>query len=478
LFMPFFELLVASCKKYKIYIAFLILTFIFVFPLFYVHYPSLMDDGIDITLTKQAKSYLDLFINELVGGSRTRPLRLIYRKVLFDLFDIDLAYHFLVQSSVLWLIVSLVFKLIKEITRKKNLAILGGLLVFLLPATVGNFYRLGTTEHLQVLVLLLTLIAIRYNWWLAFCLALINCFIKETSLFFFLIPLINAVVYQKNKHWMIATNLFTLTMIAGFYYYKMVIADDLYVNQAKLNIANITQLIPYSGPNLIILVLATIYFALNFVKKKTIPKTEFMILISAFCSLLPAFIWDMQLAYYQYPLQIFTLILFFTWINKQNKIKKSKKKHFLTVIISIALFLTCKVWFFNSKDILIEHYERHLAEAALVSFILNNNWTNYHVYLGHVGSNNFETNLEISGYFTEWHTYPPLAFYPNMEKWANISFLDEKSLNKLTDESIATFIKDDYPKKILLQKTEDDHQGNICGFSPFVGRICQYQTIE
>ncbi len=245
-------------SKYHIFIFYLIITVIFIFPLLFVHSPSLMDDGTDL-LQVQQNSYINLFTNELFKSSRTCPLKLIHRKILFDLFGINLANHFLFQSILLLSSVLLVFKLLRQIEIKYILAILGGLIIYFLPGTAGNFYRLGTAEHLQLLVFLISLVTIDSNWSVSFFFTVLNLFIKETSVFLLLVPFIWDIFFQSRVKKRILYSLIVTFLFIGLLSWKMLVFNDPYIHQAKFDIPNVFKIIFVSPINIIIVYISSFF---------------------------------------------------------------------------------------------------------------------------------------------------------------------------------------------------------------------------
>ncbi len=183
----------------------------------------------------------------------------------------------------------------------------------------------------------------------------------------------------------------------------------------------------------------------------------------------------MESIYYQYPFQVMTVILMIIMLNKLYKYDKSKK-HFLSIfIITIVLIIFCKIWIKESLSEMNSSYRRHIVEGALSSFIMNNDWNDYHVYSS---ISDFEANHKIFVYFTEWNIHRPVIFFPDMDKWFEIGFLDNFTLNELAGRSKSLFINDNYSKKILIKKKDDLNSGiDICGSSPFIEKVCDYQII-
>jgi len=161
---------------------FLILTLIFISPQLSIHSPTLIDDGSDL-FKAASNDYLKLFIQETFKEARTKTFLLIYRKIAFDLFYLDLGYHFLLQAMFLWTTIFATYYLLKQMKIPSWLSIFASLTILILPSTIANYYRLGTSEQFQFLLVLLSLIFIKRRL-LSLFLITLACFFKENSIFF------------------------------------------------------------------------------------------------------------------------------------------------------------------------------------------------------------------------------------------------------------------------------------------------------
>lgn len=457
-------------KNWQIIAVYFFLTFLFILPQLSIHYPTLIDDGVDLLKAKNS-SYAELFYDELTMGFRVWPLRLIWRKFLFDLFAINIANHFLAQSFLLFLTNMSTFYLLRKIGVNKIISFMAGLFIFILPATVTNYYRLGTAEHLQILILLISLILIK-NKWLAFVLFSTNCLVKENSIFFLLVPLLYGLLNKKDKKY-ILTSLIIAIGNLFFIIYTLSDSIDSYIGQLKPSLTNILLAINTSPLIFIVLLFVIFYLIKNFnttsnQNKKLIP--VFSAFISSFFSL---FIWPTNQLYYYLPVQILSVIVSSVLLN--NILVKFKKDKLLLLTSCFFLgILIIKTTLISIKEGEALH-KRHVAESALTKFIFEKDFSGYSVYLN---AESFEQTGTVDVYLSEWKKNQKIrSFTPNIEELKNE--YDKTHCYDIKIESISQKIENSFnnekkSKKIIIRKEKKDDSIPICGDSLFIKEYCTY----
>lgn len=458
-------------KEFRIFFLYFFLSILLLFPQFYTTHPTLIDDGTDLLTVKQM-SYTALLQNELRFSERNRPLRMIYRKAFYSLFGTRLSYYFFVNALVLSATCYLLNYFLLIYNFSKYLAIPSSIFFMTLPSVAENYYRLGTDEPLQVLFLLIALITLiknRHGLSIAIFSALL--FIKETSIFFLIIPLIYFALNKKSKS-------FALTAFIGVIFsicmiWKIRTSTDVYIHQAMFNFKNIH--LAYAISPILFYLLASIPLWFFIWRKKRYIPPDYVIIIALLVqSIFPLAIWKMDTFYYYLPTQTSTLIygvLTAHFCCVEFRISKRAT----LIVLNAMLIIISAIYLPISLDTMKAGHYRHITEGALVSYILDHNLSGYSVYSA---EEIFEKADKIYLYTTQWKTnnITPI-FFPKPETLNKAKETSQEALSIVANESYQLFDQDINPKSLLISPRKihsNYHEEPICGIDFFMGKVCQY----
>lgn len=414
------------------FLVFLVILLISVFihkDSFNLNYPGLIDDGSDIIDAKET-SYLGV-IKFSLTDQRTRPVRLLIRKILYDKYDGENFYvYHIINAITAAVLVFLVYLILNISTKKKILSVLFSLSIFLLPELYANSIRLGTDEIYQVIFLLLSAISLHYKkYWFSFLFFSLNIFIKESGIFYIFIPLYYFLdEFFKNKKsilevvkkllpYIIICLFLAVTMIIKMIFFK----ENSYITRS-VTLEQIYQNIFINRP-IIIGIFLIIILNLCFFRKEKIEKILNILVISSIFIYLT---WNCDQNYYYLPTMVFGCISF------SNILIRLLKNKILQILISI-LFVMFGYKFYSdtttrSVDDYIK-YERKI--TSLTPFLIGNNFSSSLIYLDLGG---FEKNDKADIYLTEWNKMNksmPLIFSANYYNDIKSLFLKENSSNKI-----------------------------------------------
>lgn len=472
--------MILALKKYILpVLSYFILTLLFILPQLFVHYPSLIDDGTDLLVVRDAPLNW-LISDQLFNNSRTWPLRLVYRWTLESFFQQQIHYHFLFQSILLFLIVLLSFIILLKSQVIHKIAQIGVLLVFFIPSIVANFYRLGTAEHLQLVIFLFAILFLVNKKWLTLCFLIANCFVKETSVFFLLLPVCYELAKIKKNFSYIFVCLLSIVFYLSFLVWKFFVLPDQYVQRISISFDHFQSILLLSPLTTVILVL-TIFFLIFITKKKIeIPQNGLALLLAFLLSVPAFFIWQMNQYYYHLNFQVLgciSLILIYDFFLKRWESLSKVLIYFGGLIFFIFTFYFSTI---SLEEGLILH-KRHLAEGALVKFLWEKNWSEYNIF-SRISDD--EHNNKIYMYAMEW--YPETrgkTFTPTMERWSEEHTNMELYREGLASEASKEFFKNEAEKKILIGNlgtsnilSSDFQKYEICGSSPFVEKACEFEV--
>ncbi len=462
-------------KHKTVLVIYAVLSFVLILPQLSIKYPSLIDDGTDM-LDVRSNSVVTLLKREIIESSRTRPIHILYRKLLYSLFEDKVEYHYLTNGIVVFVTAVFTFVILRELDVNFIYAYLAGLTLFIMPSVPANMYRLGTIEHLQAIFLLLGVLLILKRQHIASLIILfLACFIKETSIFYLLIPIFYFKFWYKEKKLLLfSSGLFAF--VALVLSIKQLWMSDNYTNQLSFSFDHIvtaSQLSPMIFGILFVGIL--VWRVGNSIEHK-------LIFFTFLLSFLPFFIWGMTVYYYYLFVQIMSIIVLFSFSNQLLlRFQVGRKLSNATTIVLVALMVLSNApSFANVSESL--HYQA-LAEGSLVQYLLTHDWTNYRVYSG---ISHYERNHKISVYISSWnHNVHNVTIIPTMKEWFAKPFADDAYRKHLAQESTDAFFRDSYRPRLLIAGNLGNTVVNsgystrqICGSSPFIHSACEYTVIE
>lgn len=434
---------------------------IFLLPQYYIRYPGLIDDGYDFFVVRNS-SFFSIIKDGLLFDSRTWPLRLAIKKIFYYVVGLDIRLHYFLYSFVLITLIYLVYRVLLKISVNETVARISSFFILLLPSVVENFYRLGTAEHLQVVLLLLAFLFLNKNNYLSILIVFLSCFFKETSIFYLSFFPIYFLLFKKNSK----TAMFSfipMIIYSSILLYKLQYVVNEYTSQVGFDIENLIKVFMYI-PYTFLFYFIVIGFAVFIYRKKI------GILSLSIVLILPYLFWLMHSYYYHLPLQIFSFILgvkvFSYYLNERKKL--------LVPLIFFILFFNLSLQ--SSVPLLHYWHLKALQDSKLVEMILRNDWSDYHVYSTLSG---YENMIKISDYFNLWNGIPPIYLYPNASLVERESFSDHKSLNQISASASALYQKDNNIKKIMVKEIGgvDSYREDLCVSSILIEKSCKYTYI-
>ena len=417
---------------------------------FNLNYPGLIDDGSDIVEVKE-NSYIDL-IKLSFNQERTRPVRLIIRKILYDKYDGENFYiYHIINAVTVAVLIFLVYFILNISTRKKILSALFSLSIFLLPQLYANSIRLGTDEIYQVIFLLFLVISLHYKkYWFSFLFFLLNIFIKESGIFYILIPLyyfLDEFFKKKKSILEVVKKLLPYITVCLFLTVIMIIKmlflkENSYITRS-VTLEQIYQNILINRP-IVISILLIIILDLCFFRKEKIEKILNILVISSVFIYLT---WNCDQDYYYLPTMIFGCICF------SNVLIRLSKNKILQILISV-LFLAIGYKLYknitkNYFDYYLKYEERMI---SLTPFFIENDFSSGLIYFDLGG---FEKNDKARIYLTEWNKINksiPEIISANYYDRVNDLFLKENSNKKI----LITYINNPFLNTSFNKKTIGD----------------------
>lgn len=457
-------------KHHFVLLVFLFLTLVFILPQLSIHSPSLIDDGSDL-FKAASNNYFELFKKETFFDSRIKTALIIYRKIAFDLFHFDLSYHFLLQSIFLWATTASTYFLLKKAKAPTWLSLATSLIIFVLPSTVANYYRLGTSEHFQFMLVLFGLINIKKRLQ-SLVLFTTACFFKENSVFFLTLPIFYSLTHKYfDRKLLVQISVFIA--YCSLLVYKIFYLQNAYTHQSTISWQNLRIAISISSWTFAILLISVSFVIYKAWQKQKIINLH--VYYTFFISIFTFFIWPMNQIYYHFPSQglaIICIAFIFHYFYQQSEYKK--------IIISLFASLYC-IFLIKQLGLAIETgtnlHKQHLADSALSKFIMENNWAGYHIYSN---INDFEAVHKINMYFNEWQPENNRPdFQPNIEKWLATDFTNVEELNLQSKRAEKDFFEDLSENKLLISRLQNQQINNpntliVCGNSFLIRNYCKY----
>lgn len=106
-----------------------VLAMLTLLPQFFVKYPALIDDGVDL-LYVRTNGVGRIFLDQVIVDERTRPVRYLFHKLIYEVFRLNIGFHFAIQALLLAIISILVYLVLKRLNVRHSMAFLAS--IFLL----------------------------------------------------------------------------------------------------------------------------------------------------------------------------------------------------------------------------------------------------------------------------------------------------------------------------------------------------------
>ena len=452
----------------KIFLIFLGLAMVIISPQFLVKSFALIDNGTDFLFVRD-NSFIEIVKDQLVISERTRPLRFIIKKICFEILNLNVMGYFVVEAVLLATCGSLMYLILKKLSKNLTMTIVGIMAFLLSPPVVANFYRLGTDEGWQLGCLLLGL----YMWMLKkdkvfLSVLIMSLFFKETSIFFLILPL--WYLWEEKKWKLLSINLLAIIIFGSLIAYKYFQPGSFYINQAGLTWNLLLENFYSFGGYFVtvLIVLGGILYRL--IRYPKLRKKEIMMFLGVVMASIPLFIWRVYGGEYYLLILLAILVIGVVYIGNYWSRKWQMVIIFLGILLTIfelpRSITLAKFW-----------HEKYIVEGALSEYLLKNDFSNIVVFSNEI---DLEENHKIYVYANEWFGRCK-TFFPPIKSWV-ATFNDKNGFEvrrKLATESGENFLKSKDKKKMLISKGKrNDMFGHgeeaICGFSVFSGKICRY----
>lgn len=435
-------------------------------------YPSLIDDGIDLLQAKQ-QSYQDMLYSDLFEHQRTWPLRMVMRKTLYMLFETNVGWHFFVQTIVLFFTLVLVAIIVKRAKVHRSWMLITPLLMLVIPGVYGNFYRLGTGEPLQLLMLLIGLLFLeRKRYKAAVLIFVANLLSKETSLFYSLPLFIDLLMQQQKKLLLAMSGL--VTMFVLLLIYKQINISGPYVEQSGFDVNNIYLSLNPSSVTYQILVVNFVLLILTPLRERL----RTILYLAYFATFAPLFIWPMNQQYYLYPnhvLGIICLTLSFDMTLQQVIRSIIWRAIFICAVSGYVLVKILLPSFWQSVYTANYWYQEYAIDGKLVEYLWQANLSEYEIY---IDVPHFEHHDKVVLYLTAWPNRHNLNYKPLQSEWLAAAE-NQIELSNISDRVVIQFMESQSNKKILLTSRSLRGGGQFkvtpfCAQSIFRGTDCWF----
>jgi len=480
---------------------FLIISIVYLSPNLLSPHFSYIDDGQSLLSAKTVfeSNGFNTWKNTLFESSlgRIRPFYQLYFIALYLIAGVNPFVFWLGQTIVLFLTLWgawLFLTSFSEIKKRSSFILLS--LFILFPATIDNFYRLGTAEPRQVLGIIWFLVWLRKlkinriiikDYLIGHLLLVFSLGTKETSLLLFpIIGLFFFVSFLVEKKQEIRKNILLLSsslFVQGIIFYLLMPKNQGYGSSMSISIprlwysALVTRLefAEFYLPLLIVILLMMVRFIFNGFKnikiigflKESI--WSGILLLGLAESLFFVWSWQYQLERYHYLPLFFGLLLVAHEISQWNKqlFNKLKKQLFVFVLVPISLLY---IFFFQLRGLNWNgvfqrsykyysfHYTTYQTAGELIDFLYMELPENTNVYidhddyekiadLGYFASNFGDREITIySGNREINKRYPDLHFYEtnlldayDQENDKKILILFDSSKNRFFEKIIKNF---------------------------------------
>lgn len=360
---------IASRINRKVLIAFFLSIFfgiVFVVPQLHVNELTPLDYE-ESLMYGQVESVTSALVISFNESSRFRPLYNLKRYFMYTFFGTNSRWYYLINGFVLGLTIFLSWSLVERY-RYKDLFFLIAI-IFLLPSSVDNFFRLGTAEPLYSFLLILSLFLLVkdkiFLFGLSFFLLLLS---KENS--FLIGPIMLGFLYVKyaKKRYLSLLVIYLFLLFALIMRYlnlgKERYASEFAINLSK-NIANIWKYILSDWPTFVVLSIITILYLFLRKHRKKIQQKVFLLLLISWASIPPlALNWE---HYYVFPTMLLVFILLLRTVNS-FKIKSSQEKYiylFLPIIFAFGQFN-------QTLKLARQWHAKQIGDSALTRFLVSN----------------------------------------------------------------------------------------------------------
>lgn len=463
-------LVINILNKLKAWLLFTLLSLVLISPQLLVKYPGLIDDGSDLLYVRDI-GWWKIITDQLSNGQRLWFLRLIYRKILYEMFGLNMQGHFVVGGILLGTICFLLYLIVKRASKNKSIAMLLVTFFLMSPPSVANFYRLGTGEPLQLLLLLLALLAsMDKKHGQSLCLLILCLFTKETAVFF-LVVFLFYLLLKRSRLLIVGLLILAIYITLIIRIYSM--PGAVYIRQSFLSFGllernfNLTKL--YIGVELLtffVLIVSSLRHS-----RRSVNRLWWLLGLMISSNVFLIF-WPMPNDF-RYSSYYFLLMAGLNVISLGAIIGNLpgywRKIWCWVIVISILpvlfdSFLTARFW-----------HERSIADGAMAGYLMNNNLSKTDVFSA---INGLERNNKVYLYANEWGNRSK-SFLPTMSSWVD-TYGDSNSIRRirLANESIDKFIRSGEKDRILVS----DHELRlsdafvvepVCGNSLF-GKLCDF----
>lgn len=469
----YFKILMFLAKKTKILI-YPLLSVLLVLPQLWVKYPGLIDDGSD--MIQMGKENLGkIFWGEFYISERTWPFRLFFKKILFQLFHLNMWGYYLVGGLILGLICLLIVRICKKIGVSKNYSFIVPLIILFLPSVYANFYRLGTAEPLQLLFILL----VYYFWlreekWKVWLFSFFCLFSKENSWFLVAVFVWLSVGTKNKKYivtmWMTWLGYFLIVL------YKYLRPESVYIHQAGLTLNYLVSFIRNDFISISLDFLAVISLGMVIFKER-FNKKIFVLVFLWIGSLLPILLWNYSQGYYQLIHQVMAVLIIFLGLSLGISGIKHLRNKYLEGSIFVGFIVAVTYVFFRYDLPIVDYWhKREMVEGNLTEFLLKHDWVEVEIYSG---ISDYESNHKIFLYSNDWKNKPAKNFFPEINEWISHDFNDHEYFERQAELAKQNFIKTSNRKIYISNKDLFEFDGiydkiTICGESPFMKKECRF----
>jgi hypothetical protein len=464
-------------KKWLAPLALILLSAFALFPQYYTKYPTLIDDGSDI-LYARSHSFLGIIIDQFLSEiERFRPLKFIFRKILYYFFGLNISLHFLCLSLILTSICLLVFLILKKLNVSNFIAFFGSLFILSLPSVYSSFYRLGPDEPVQAFILLSGIyFFLNRKKWSALILFAFNLLVKETSIFFLTIPIYISLREKNKKYFLTSFLLFVLYSVLLIT--RIIKLKSNQLNQILSPLIYLKLNLNFLRGTIIWFVVISIILTYITIKLKIQKQQLIIIILSVLSNLIIVFVWLVNDFYYVFLIHILLVISTFFIIDLLKKSNPKRLKSSITIIF-FALFSFTYIILFKKYNIKIIKYWHvtNICQGQLVNYLLNKDFSNSDVYSG---VTSFEENDKIHLYINQWNKGNK-SFTPSMASWWYNCCNNDRSYNiNLAKNSQLTFSLSDSKEKIFIsEKIIPDFENKYKSIhfqasTPFVNVTCPY----
>lgn len=455
-------------NRIKVFLTLLVSSLVLVSPQFFVKYPGLIDDGSDLLYVKE-HSFWRIIFDQLFVGERSRPLRYIIKKILFEIFGLNVWGYFLVGAVLLALNAYILYLIMNRLKIKKWVIFWGTLFFLTSTPVIENFYRLGTDEGWQLLLLLIAM----YHWLgkrksLSLLFFITSLFIKESSWFYLLVPIF---FFYKEKRWrLLVVSAVVWLGFGDLTMFKFSHTSSIYIHKMSFSVLTLWQNFKLAKEYFFFLALIFFYFIKVRIRTVTDRKNRQLIWGLILVAMAPLFFWNMYTSYY-YLILSTLIVVALCYISSILPINLN-----IYALILLVFLLGVQIKFGSLKEMKTWH-DGYIANGALSGYLLKNDFNKIKVFSK---VDHYEMNDKIYIYIDEWKNNNGSNFVPDIEMWRGTAGdIDDTRRKKMAEESMESFIKSELNNKLLISEGQVVlNQGfleeAVCGQSIFSGKICKF----